>query len=533
MKTSLLQRSINRRQFIRVGAYATLLASLPGRLLGQSGKVDRVSIFHTTDLHGNILPTSTYDGIKDVGGLARCATRLKELRTLYPHNMTIDIGDLYQGTDVSLHTEGQMMIKCLNHLDFDAWVLGNHEIDWGIEAVHNAVHTSKMPVLAANVELHNSPVWKEETREKSTLAPYVLKEINGYRIAIIGLTTPNMANWFLPELTPGFSAYDPVPVMGATLKELESKKPDAILLACHMGVRPWSTEDDAANRLFALTAAYPEIDAIIAGHTHRDQPKRRVNNTPYTQASYFGIHFGHMELHFDQNTRELISVRPITELMDNRVDLDPEIIALTRDDLEASEAHMNSVVGILEDQLDYDSSPGNPSPYERLICSSLIEGLRKRSIPVDACIHGLLFTDAPLIPGEKTVSDMWTVIPFENFVVTASVTKEELITILEEVFRQRNHRSIVGITPELRGRGDSLRVLDIKYSDGSPIASGERINIALNSYDAASGGSRFPQLKEITDKPQSRRVLQPYQSRALLIEYFQDHTPVSKSELLV
>jgi len=531
MKESMLLHAIKRREFIRIGAYATLLASFPRLLKAGSGKVDRVSIFHTTDLHGNILPTSTYDGVQDVGGLARCASRLKELRRLYPHNLTIDVGDLYQGTDVSLRSEGQMMINCLNHLDFDAWLVGNHEIDWGIEAVHNAVGSSRMPVLAANVELHGAAVWKEETREKSTLAPYFIKEVNGYRIAVIGLTTPNMANWFLPELTPGFFAYDPVPIMGEVLKEVKAEKPDAIILTCHMGVRPWTTEDDAANRLFALTEAYPEIDAIIAGHTHRDQAKRRVNNIPYTQASYFGIHLGHLELQFDSETKELIRISPTTELMDNRFDLDPEVIALTREEVAASEAHMNSVVGTLEDQLDFQSSPGNPSPYERLICSSIIDGLRRRSIQVDACIHGLLFTDAPLLPGEKTVSNMWTVIPFENFVVTAEVDKEQLKAILEEVYRQRNHRSIVGISPTIEGRGDSLRVTDIQYSNGKPIRQGDRITIALNSYDAASGGSRFPLLRDITESEQANRVLHRLQSRALLIEYFQENSPVGIDRL--
>jgi 2',3'-cyclic-nucleotide 2'-phosphodiesterase/3'-nucleotidase len=455
-------------------------------LRGEPLALDRVSIFHTTDLHGNILPTSTYDGSLDVGGLARCAKRLKEWRRMYPHNMTLDLGDLYQGTDASLRNQGQMMIHCLNHLDFDAWVVGNHEFDWGVEALHAAVATSRMPVLAGNVQLHHNRVWEEDEREASTLSPYMVKELNGYRVAVIGLTTPNMANWFLPALTAGFEAFDPVPVMARILAEVKMHRPDAILLACHMGMRPFGQSDDEGNRLFELSERFPEIDAILGAHTHRDTPEMRVNNIPYTQANYFGINLGHLELHFNRATRKLVGIRPSTELMDSRFGLDPEILALTRDEVEASDGHLAAPVGVLKDQLDFASSPGRPSNYERLICSAILEGLERRHIPVDACIHGLLFTNAPLLPGEKTVADMWTIIPFENFVATAEVTVEELRVILEEVYRDRNHRSLVGLTPTLQGRGNSLRVTAIHAADGRELAPDEKVRIAINSYDAAS-----------------------------------------------
>ncbi len=527
-----LKHKLSRRTFIRLGGGALLLATLPRCMRLNAESIDRVSIFHTTDLHGNILPTSSYDGVADLGGLARCAARLKEWRRLYPHSLTIDVGDLYQGTDVSLRSDGRIMIDCLNHLNFDAWVIGNHELDWGIETVHEAVSASNMPVLGGNLSLHDSRVWIEAERERSSLLPYIMREVNGYRIAIVGLTTPNMANWFLPDLTAGFAAFDPVPVMNSVMREVEAQRPDATILAVHMGVRPWSREDDAANRLFAITKAFPQIDAIIAGHTHRDQPERKVNSVVYTQANYFGIHLGHLELHFDRQTRKLAAIRPVTELMDKRYGLDPEVIALTRDAIDASEAHLATPVGILAETLQFVSRPAQPSPYERLIGSALIDGLRKRGIAVDAAIHGLLFTDAPLLAGEKTVADMWQVIPFENFVVTAEVTIAQLKTIMTEMFRNRNHRSLMGLIPIIEGSGESLAVAAIHHPDGSLLGDNQRVTIAINSYDAASGGSRFPTTREILSEGSANRILHRLQSRALLIEYFQNNSPVTIDSLV-
>jgi 5'-nucleotidase / UDP-sugar diphosphatase len=520
-------RAISRREFIRLGGGVALLASFPRLLRGERIELDRVSIFHTTDLHGNILPTATYDGRLDVGGLARCGKRLKEWRRMFPHSLTLDLGDLYQGTDASLRNQGQMMIECLNHLDFDAWVVGNHEFDWGVEALHAAVASSRMPVLGGNVKLHHHRVWEEDEREASTLSPYLIKELNGYRIAVIGLTTPNMANWFLPALTAGFAAFDPVPAMERILAEVKAQRPDAIVLACHMGVRPFAQSDDEGNRLFELSRRFPEIDAILGAHTHRDSPELRVNGIPYTQANYFGINLGHLELHFNRATRQLVGIRPSTELMDSRFGLDPEILALTRTEVEASASHLATPVGVLKDQLDFVSSPGQPSNYERLICTAILEGLERRNIPVDACIHGLLFTNSPLLPGEKTVADMWTIIPFENFVATAEVSIEELRQILEEVYRDRNHRSLVGLKPTLQGRGSSLRVTAIHAADGRELAPDDKIRIAINSYDAASGGGRFPVTRELLARPASRMTLHRWQSRALVIEFFEHHSPVT------
>ena len=77
------------------------LAPLPA-VAGDLGRARTISIFHTTDLHGRILPTSTYEGLDDVGGFARCATCLRQWRAQSPHSLTVDVGDVVQGTAVSL-----------------------------------------------------------------------------------------------------------------------------------------------------------------------------------------------------------------------------------------------------------------------------------------------------------------------------------------------------------------------------------------------------------------------------------------------
>ncbi len=106
-----------RRQFL-AGAGAWLGASA----LGVGGdKTRTISIFHTTDLHGHIVPTQTYGGQPDVGGFARCASCIRQWRKETPDSLLLDIGDVYQGTAESLMNGGKLMIGLFNRLGYDAW----------------------------------------------------------------------------------------------------------------------------------------------------------------------------------------------------------------------------------------------------------------------------------------------------------------------------------------------------------------------------------------------------------------------------
>ena len=112
----------------------------------------RVSILHTTDLHGHILPTKTYDGMENLGGFGRCLTQIRKWRNSNPNHILLDIGDLYQGTHVSLESDGELMVKLLNAAKFDAWVAGNHDFDWGEKAFLSAVENFDGRVLSSNLK---------------------------------------------------------------------------------------------------------------------------------------------------------------------------------------------------------------------------------------------------------------------------------------------------------------------------------------------------------------------------------------------
>jgi 5'-nucleotidase len=112
-----------------------------------------ISLLNITDLHGHILPTQSYEGVENLGGFARCVTQIKQWRTEQPHSILLDVGDVYQGTPESRASDGQLLINLFNKLNYDAWVIGNHEFDWGFGTVVKSITASAMPVLASNARV--------------------------------------------------------------------------------------------------------------------------------------------------------------------------------------------------------------------------------------------------------------------------------------------------------------------------------------------------------------------------------------------
>jgi len=197
-----------RRDFLKLVSRAGVISALPSLSHAavplNSDKV-LISILHTTDLHGHILPTSDYDGNPDLGGMARCVTQIRRWQHENPNSILVDVGDVYQGTDVGLRSKGELMIDLFNYLKYDAWIIGNHEFDWGMEPFEQALLRSTMPVLAANTALEGKPAgeFSDVKHPFAKIHPLTLKEIAGIKLAIVGVTTPGMSFWLRPELTHG------------------------------------------------------------------------------------------------------------------------------------------------------------------------------------------------------------------------------------------------------------------------------------------------------------------------------------------
>jgi 5'-nucleotidase / UDP-sugar diphosphatase len=526
-------RSWTRREFLKLAGQVGLVSAVP-TLASAAAALNPdavcISILHTTDLHGHILPTFDYDGNRSRGGLARCATQIRRWRRENSNSMLIDVGDVYQGTDVSLRNKGGLMIDLFNDLEYDAWVVGNHEFDWGMECFEQALQKSNMPVLAANMLLAGKPAgdFAEANHPFAKIQPFILKDIAGIKLAIIGVTTPGMRFWLWPEFTRGLDFRHPVEPVRRAIASAKNRGADAIVLTGHMGLKPRTGGDDFANTVTALTLEFPETAVFIGGHTHQDIPSRLTNGALFTQADHFGIHVGRVDLLFDRNSKKLLHREAICELMDDRVGFDRTILARAKSQLAESDAALSEPVGELAETLRGRSQPGRPSGLERLIGAAIMETLLERNVPVDGVMHGTFDDKTDLAAGPKTVNDIWNIIPFENYIVTAQLSPEEIKIAMEEVFASHEKRNLLGFEVMTEGRGDNCRIVSMSLANREPLDRNKKYTIAFNSFDARSAGHHFMKLRAFLERPEANCVLHPVQTRDALIGYFQRHKTVHR-----
>ncbi|MFM8494106.1 MAG: bifunctional metallophosphatase/5'-nucleotidase [Planctomycetia bacterium] len=498
-----------RRDFL-AGAAGAGAAWIAGGSLAEArelGKARTVSIFHTTDLHGRILPTSTYEGLDDVGGFARCATCIRQWRRESPHSLTVDVGDVVQGTAVSLDSGGGIMIDLFNRLGYDAWTLGNHDFDWGPEKLEANLALSKSPVLTGNLERAGAAPGAF-TGAWGCVKPWVVKEVGGFKIGLIGLITPGLPYWLAPETLGGAAATDPAVALAASLQEVRAEKPDAIVVMGHMG---WRFQDDYANPVRELLRDAKDVDIYLAGHSHQNQPAWTLHDVLCSQASYHGIHCGRIDLTFDVDSRRLVERRAFTVLMDDRFELDPAVMERARPDLAKADEQLARRVATVAKTID---GKGRGNDVAKLLCETFAAALGKNKMPVEGVFHGT-FATGDLAPGELTVADCWKIIPYENMLATADVAARDLLTIVaEDAGDKKSDRTL---WPFEVVRGDGGRPTAIAR-EGAEVDPDRRLTIAFNSYDAQSGGRRLMKLREILQQPEANLRTTALDTRSALID---------------
>ena len=522
-----------RRDFLKLVSRAGLISAVPNLACAAAtldSDIVSVAILHTTDLHGHILPTSDYNGNPNLGGLARCVAQIRYWRQQNPNSILLDVGDVYQGTDVGLRTKGELMIDLFNHLKYDAWVVGNHEFDWGIEPFLHAVEKSMMPVLAANtlVQGRRAGEISDAKNPFAKIQPYIIKEVAGIKIAIIGVTTPGMPFWFRPEFIRGIDFQYPVEPVRRAIGKAKNEGANAIVLTGHMGLKTRTGGDDFANNVMALTCEFPQTAVFIAGHTHQAISSRITNGVLLTQADHFGIYAGRVDLIFDRASKRLLHRQARCELMDRRIHPDPVVVSRAKSQLDESNAALAQPIGELAKTLHARGRPGAPSDVERLIGAAIVEALQDREVIVDAVFHGVFDDGNAFVAGPKTVNEVWNLIPYENYLVTAELTPDEIKTIMEEAYASREERNLMGFNVTTEGREFERRITSMTLANGRPLDRARKYSVAFNTFDSRSGGHRFMKLRALLERPEANCRLHPLQTRDALIDYFRRHKLVDK-----
>jgi 2',3'-cyclic-nucleotide 2'-phosphodiesterase/3'-nucleotidase len=289
----------------------------------------RLTIFGTTDLHGNVFNWDYYknaeydDKLHNDIGIAKVATLVKaarkELKKKKQPSLLLDAGDTIQGTPLAYYyariapiTAGgeHPMATAMNLMKYDAAALGNHEFNYGIDTLRTWESQLDHPLLGANV--------LDPATGRPVFRPYVIKKIKAkgrtLKVGILGLVTPGVAIWDKANVSGKLNFNGLVEQAKVFVPELKKKGCDLVIVSAHSGMDTSSSYGDALpypeNASTLVAQQVPGIDAILVGHAHQEIPERFVTNTQtgkqvlLCEPYYWGMRLAVMNLTVEYHARK-------------------------------------------------------------------------------------------------------------------------------------------------------------------------------------------------------------------------------------
>lgn len=296
-----------------------------------SAPLVKLRLLETTDVHANILPFDYYTNRSDMKfGLARTATLIRQARSEVRNCLLFDNGDFMQGTplsDLMVQSDSDCCkphpaITAMNLLRYDAAALGNHEFNFGLQWLDQALSRAEFPVICANAitRMGENPE-QDETLVPATvmLERRVMAEdgsAHDLRIGVIGLLPPQITNWDKFHLHEKLQSRCMVEAAMAHVPGLRDRGADIVVALAHTGIDPDWQMPNMENAALPL-ALVPGINAILAGHTHQVFPSsgdtpdhmdgRGIDNhagtlhgIPTVMAGFRGSHLGVLDLDLQQ-----------------------------------------------------------------------------------------------------------------------------------------------------------------------------------------------------------------------------------------
>ena len=285
---------MKRRNFIQniVLGTGTLLVS--PSLFSQENlkKKKRLVILHTNDTHSTIEPfPSKHSKFPNMGGVSKRHTILQKIRSEEEHVLLLDAGDIFQGTPYFNTFNGELEMKLMSLLQYDAATMGNHDFDIGLEGFLNAQQFANFPFLCANYDF-------SETILSGKTKAYHIFHKAGIKIGVFGIGIA--LKGLVPMDKSGNTRYlDPISTANKIASELKSKSCDLVICLSHLG---FEYENKNINSDRKLAEETQNIDIILGGHTHTffDKPLVLKNSKNkevlINQVGWGGVYLGRIDI---------------------------------------------------------------------------------------------------------------------------------------------------------------------------------------------------------------------------------------------
>ena len=265
-----------------------------------------IKILGTSDIHGRVVPWSYGADVEDKSGsYAQIATYVKDVRKNNKNVVLVDVGDAIQDNQVDVFAKDKKYYKdhpipkVLNEMKYDVFVLGNHEFNFGMEALDEILKDIKAKKLTAN--------FYYKKNDKRYIDATTIIEKDGVKLGIIGLSTPMSVKF--EEDTGNLKDMkftSPTEEARTQVEKLKAKGVDAIIAVTHMGIDNENNIPDTGMR--DVINAVDGIDVVIAGHMHKDVPSETIKNTLITEPHRYGTVVSEVDLTFDINDKKEVKL---------------------------------------------------------------------------------------------------------------------------------------------------------------------------------------------------------------------------------
>lgn len=506
-------------------------------------------ILTTNDVHGHYFD-SLYVSDRTNTSLLSVAWYADSVRTAVgaENVVMIDAGDCLQGDNAAYYYNyidtgsKHLYARMVEHIGYDAVVVGNHDIETGHPVYDRMVKTMKVPFLAANaIRTDNGKPYFQE---------YVTLRRHGLNVTVIGFTNPNIKSWLSPLLWEGMEFRSLLPMAQEVVDRVRTReKSDVVIVAVHAGT---GNGDGASleSQGLDLFKSLEGVDFVICAHDHRPVVHKNDSICLINSGSHCRM-LGHGKVTLTVKDGKVVSKALDAELLDvDKNKVDENMKALFRPDYEAVKAFTLKEVGELKADLRTRDAYCGMSDY-----INLIHTLSIGCSPAQISFAAPLTFNGTVDAGTLVFNDLFTIYPFENQLFVVKMTGKEIKDYLEYSYdtwintydgrggnllkirnepdprtgqkhwsfvnRSYNFDSAAGLVYEVDvTRPAGSRVNIISLADGSAFDPAADYNVAMTSYRASGGGSLMREGAGIDTDRIGERVVEYYpEIRNILYDY--------------
>lgn len=428
-----------------------------------------VTTMSTSDIHGNMVPYTPSGSKIEVGGSAKAAYIFKEIKKRNPNTLIIDGGDSPYNTDLANISLGKSSVDVMNAQGYDATVLGNHDFDYSFENLLSLAERAEYAMLSANT------YWKDGAYPEQ-FKGYVIKEVAGVKVAIVGLTDDGSKATTHYTNTQDIDFHDQWEVGAEVIAKADAES-DVVILLSHLhnnnNVVPTKLEGidmeiGGGNDIFGRPTLIEETVVVNPGGVGTCVNQCNLN---LKDGKLLGYTFNQIVLSADVPEDE--TVKAIVEKYQAELD-----------------AEMEVVIGQAANDIAW-SSPlvrTKESPLGNLAADAL-----RDYCDADIAIQNGGGVRAGLTAGDVTVGDIFAMLPFDNKVTLVEVTGQTVWDALENGIS--GYPATDGRFPQISGLSYTFdgakpageRLISVTMEDGTPLDLNAWYKLACNDFMCGGG----------------------------------------------